>query len=164
MAGLFAAICAGLVAVFFCVITGSESAIYITCAIFSAAFWAAILGKRITDVSHICTYLRAALLGVAVALLTVLSVTILMGIELRLEIMLNGLESVQQTMRYTLIEGLSANPASGYFTIHIVGAYFGSIGAIAGMLLRWLRTLYELDEQNELYEGDDRPNLHSDDE
>lgn len=145
-------------------VTGCEPIICVISSVLSAAGWAALIGRRITDVTHICKYVRAAMLGVAIGWLTALSVAIFLCAELKWEIMINGQQAVEQTVRYVVMATLVSNPHLVLLILHAIGAYFGIIGAIGGLFLRWLRTLYELDEAMEEYEGDDRPSLRSDDE
>jgi len=161
---LFAAISAGLATALVCypMHDNAHLVIYISSAMVSSAFWAAIIGKRIADITQHCTYFRAAILGGIAALLAVLSIDIFVDIEMRLENMFNGLASLQQTMGFLLIDDLTTNLGGGLFALLFFGWYLIPMGGLAGIILRSLRKLYEADEQDEL-QGDERDKLYKED-
>ena len=141
VASLFAALFAGIMAVFVgAVIHGALYPItYIASVMVSAALWAAIIDKRITNVAQSCTYMRAAILGAITTLPVIFSTS------------------------FFINNGLTAGLGGGFFVLLFFGWYLLPFGGLAGVILRWLRSRYEVDEENELYEGDDRAKLHTGD-
>jgi len=164
VASLFATMFAGLATSLVCypMHDNARLVIYVSSAMASSAFWVAIIGKRIADITQHCTYFRAAILGGIAALLAVLSIDIFVDIEMRLENMVNGLASVQQTIRFLLIDDLSTNLGGGLFALLFFGWYLIPMGGLAGIILRSLRKLYEPDGQDEL-QGDERAKLYTED-
>jgi len=150
LAFLFSATLAGLSAALVCSHLGDyHPTVIIIISMISAGFWMAVIGKRVTDTTRSCTYFRAAILGSIATALAIFSMTTLLDIEGRSENMLNGLASLQQTIRYFLIEDMSSNLGGGIFALLYLGWYLIPVGAIGALILRWLRKLYESDEPNE---------------
>ncbi len=138
---LFAGIGAALVG--FSVTNTRHLDIYVSSAMISTAFWAPIVATRIADRTKSCSYFRAALLGAIAALLAVLFVGFPMDAEVRLDNMFKGLASLPQTIKYIVVDDFAANLGCGVFTSLLFGWYLVPIGAIAGLLLRELRKLYQ---------------------
>jgi len=143
---------------------GPPPVIYISSAMLSSALWAAILGKRVTDKALTCTYFRAAVLGALSTTAAIVSVGIFINTEFRIQNLILGLTSIQQTMQYLFVADIEESLGGGFFIFIFFGWTLIPLGGLGGVILRWLRSAYEEDQTKLLYERDERAKLHIGDE
>lgn len=143
LSSLFAGLSTGIVC--FALHDTRHLLIKISSAMISTAIWAPITCKRIFDRTQTCSYFRAAMLGALTACLALLIVGFPMDAEMRLENMSKGLVSVEQTIKYVLIDNFAANLGCGIFTGLLLGWYLVPLGGLAGLVLREMRKLYQLE-------------------
>jgi hypothetical protein len=143
---------------------GPPPGIYISSAMLSSALWAAIVGRRVTDKALACTYFRAAMLGALATTLSILSVAIFINLEFRIQNVLLGLTSIQQSMQYLFAADLEESLGGGIFILIFFGWTLVPLGGLGGVILRWLRSVYEEDQTKLLYEKHERAKLHIGDE
>lgn len=120
-----------------------QTFIYASSAFITAAFWAAIIAKRIADGYQECSYWRAAVLGGIVGLLCVMTVGIPINCELRLWQMLQGQISMHEMIMHIFIDDIQVETGCCVFATLFFSWYLIPTGSVAAILLRALRRLYE---------------------